>query len=121
LRDKHWGFNHILHRIWRGGYIVGEIKAGLEGFKSAALQFSNAAVRTTSIQQVLQNSSDALLETWKGKGKDAFNNEYQIIRKNMFTYSEILKDISKELLDIGTKFETEDTDIRNQLLNSGSR
>jgi len=99
---------------------VGEIKAGIEAFQSAATQFSNAAVSADRIQKVLQNASDALLETWKGKGKDAFNNEYQIISKNMYTYSEILKDISKELTDIGKQFEEQDTDISNELLKTVS-
>ena len=98
---------------------MGEIKVSIEEFKSAALKFSNAAISTDRIQKVLQNASDALLETWKGNGKDAFNNEYQLICKNMYTYSEVIKDISRELADIGKQFEDQDSDISNELLKSG--
>jgi len=99
--------------------IVGEIKVTIEEFKSAALQFSKAAENTDKIQQALQKTTDTLLQSWKGKGKDAFNNEYQIILKNMYTYSEVIKDISKELTAVEKQFENQDLDISSKLSKSG--
>ena len=93
-----------------------EIKIDLEAFKTASAKFLTAATENTKMQTDIKTESEALLKAWKGKGKDAFDHEYQIIYKNMFTYSEVLTDISKELADIGTGFEEQDLDIQNLLL-----
>lgn len=95
---------------------MGEIKVGVEELKNASKQFLDAATSTNTIQTDIKTASEALLNAWKGKGKDAFDHEYQIIYKNMYTYSEVLTDISKELADIAKQFADQDSSIKDELL-----
>mgnify|MGYP001566299716 CR=1 FL=1 len=95
---------------------MGQINVNVEGLRSTATKFISAATRCTQMKSQLETSTNETMSLWTGNGKSAFEIEFQIMCKNMITYSDALKDISAEFTAIAQGFEDRDKLLNNDIL-----
>lgn len=95
---------------------MGEINVNVEGLRSTAAKFISAANRCTQMKTQIETSTNETMSQWVGNGKNAFEMEFQIMCKNMSTYSDALKDISGEFTAIAQGFEDRDSLLNTDIL-----
>ena len=97
---------------------MGQIKVNVNEFRSVAKKFVSASEHCTRVQEQLKTASDDLLNNWAGKSREAFNNEYKTLYKNMYNYKDVLQAIAQDLNDIAARFEEADGELKDRIARS---
>ena len=76
--------------------------------EKAVSEFRKASINIETITSNIKKSTDELLGTWKGSSKEAFHDEYYVLKTNLGEYKEVLLDMAKVLEDVSNTFVEQD-------------
>ncbi|URZ15209.1 WXG100 family type VII secretion target [Clostridium felsineum] len=85
-----------------------KIKVGLNELMHASDMFDKAAKDCAEIKQNIESATEKLTDNWNGESYKAFVKTYFILDRNMDTYTEILEEYSKALIDIAQVYKNRD-------------
>ncbi|URZ03939.1 WXG100 family type VII secretion target [Clostridium felsineum] len=85
-----------------------KIKVGLNELMHASGMFDKATKDCAEIKQNIESATEKLRDNWKGESYKAFIKTYFILDRNMGTYTEILEEYAKALIDIAEAYKNRD-------------
>ncbi|SMC29559.1 WXG100 family type VII secretion target [Clostridium acidisoli DSM 12555] len=94
------------------------ISINIEDFNRTADLFVKAADTCKAHEANVEAATSELIESWKGDSKNEFQYKYSEVKKGMYNYDSMLREISKELKAIAGSFEKVDSDIERSIKNS---
>lgn len=84
-------------------------------FEDALNKIDKAISTFSATKDSIISSSDALLATWTGKGKRAFNDAYTRLRRELLDEEENLKTIYDDLLSMKQSYEDWDAAAKDSI------
>jgi WXG100 family type VII secretion target len=92
-----------------------KIKVDINEVIKAAKMFSDAVTTCRNIKKDLETVTNNLIDNWYGKSVVAFEKNYLILDRNMDTYSDILGDYAKALIEVANAYKDTDGNIAKAL------
>lgn len=92
------------------------IKIDIEEFRRTSELFRRAADSSKTQGNRIKALTSDLLEGWIGESKEAFRNKYEEIKKEMYSYDDMLIEISDDLIKIADSFEKADNRIAKKMI-----
>ncbi len=81
-----------------------QIQIKKELMAKAVADFKQASTNVETIKNDIKKSTDTLLSSWKGKSREAFNDEYYVLNTNLGEYKEVLLDLANVIEKISKTF-----------------
>lgn len=76
--------------------------------EKAVNDFKKASSNVETINSNIKKSTNELLGTWRGSSKEAFHDEYYVLKTNLGEYKEVLLDMAKVLEYVSNTFVEQD-------------
>ncbi|MDR1320314.1 MAG: WXG100 family type VII secretion target [Gracilibacteraceae bacterium] len=80
-------------------------------FNDTISAYANHISRFENIVQGVNNSANAIVNCWKGKGRDAFEKDCRQVQLNLKDITSIMYDIRDALIDAHAEYIKSDSDL----------
>jgi WXG100 family type VII secretion target len=91
--------------------VKGVVKLDTSGFESACKSFENGTKEFDDLVERFRNASEALLQSWDGKGGNEFEYQYNLLKGKLKDISEDLYEIYEALLEAEVAYSEADDEM----------